>query len=207
MRIYLKNPIKKKQHLLVFIDALIVLAVFIAAYIFKITMYKGGDIGSLWGRLSWLVLLAVLLHLFSFYIFELYNIEIKKTNIYLFFWISISVFLAVGLIAISSYVFPHAKLGRVIISIHIPILIILIFLWRKLFYAILLKRSSKRNLLLIGGNHAAGEIGNLLEEHSMTNYKLSDIISEYKENPGNQKVTHPHQFGKLEPWRLIFYKR
>lgn len=184
MNIFYKNPIKRKQHVLAIIDCLIVIVVFLSAYIFRIVIYESGSIELLWGRLSWLVMLAVLWHVLSFYIFELYNIEIKKTNIYLFFWISISVFLAVGLIAISSYVFPHAKLGRVLISIHVPILIVFVFLWRKLFYAIFLKRSSKRNLLLIGGNHLDGEIVNLLEKHSMTNYKLTEIISEHKENSG-----------------------
>ena len=142
----------------------------------------------LWDRLSWLVLVAVLLHLVTFYIFELYSVTKKGPRDRLLLWIIVSVILGFGLIAIASYGFPKDKLGRVIGLIHVPLLIAAIYLWRRLFYAIFSKRMPENNLLLLGSSPSTDVIAGLLNEYPLMNYSLAGIISDYKENPGGIAV-------------------
>ena len=138
----------------------------------------------MWDRLSWLVFVAVLLHLVTFYIFELYSVTKKGPRDRLLLWIAVSVFLGFGLIAIASYGFPKDKLGRIVAFIHVPLLIVAIYFWRRLFYAVFSKRMFQNNLLLLGSSPSTEVIAGLLNQYPLMNYHLTGIISDYKENPG-----------------------
>ena len=140
MNVFLKSPNKQKQFLLLVVDVLIVFGVFVCSYSIRVILFEGGSLSTLWDRLSWLVLVAVLLHLVTFYIFELYSVTKKGPKDRLLLWITFSVILGFGLIAIASYGFPQDKLGRVIGLIHVPLLIVVIYLWRRFFYAVFSKR-------------------------------------------------------------------
>ena len=74
------------------VDALIVFVVFVCSYSIRIILFEGGSLSMLWDRLSWLVLVAVLLHLVTFYIFELYSVTKKGPRDRLLLWITVSVF-------------------------------------------------------------------------------------------------------------------
>jgi len=184
MNIFLKGPNRQKQILLLVVDALIVFAVFVCAYSVRIILFDGRNLSTLWDRLSWLVLVAVLLHLITFYIFELYSVTKKGSRDWLVLWITVSVFLGFALIAIASYGFPQDKLGRVIAFIHVPLLIVVIYFWRRLFYAVYSKRMPENNLLLLGENSSSEVIVGLLNKYPLMNYNLTGIISDYKDNPG-----------------------
>jgi len=185
MHFFFSNPIKKLQYLLILFDAVIVFTIFIFTYILKIIIYEGGSIAALSERVPWLVIIAVFLHLISFYIFELYNIEFTKTDFNLFFLTILSVLLAFGLIALTSYAFPYEQVGRVILIIHVPLLIMVIFLWRKLFFYILSKRNGnfKKNILTIGNKPSFEEVLSLLKKYQVINYNLVDAIPIIKTNP------------------------
>ena len=184
MKIFLKSPNKQKQFLLLVVDALIVFAVFVCSYSIRIILFEGGSLSTLWDRLSWLVLVAVLLHLVTFYIFELYSVTKKGPRGKLLLWIAVSVFLGFGLIAIASYGFPKDKLGRIVAFIHVPLLVAAIYFWRRLFYVVFSKRMPKNNLLLLGSSTSTETIVGLLNQYPLLNYNLTGIISDYKENPG-----------------------
>jgi len=184
MNIFLKSPNKQKQFLLLVVDALIVFAVFVCSYSIRIILFEGGRLTTLWDRLSWLVLVAVLLHLVTFYIFELYSVTKKGPRDRLLLWIAVSVFLGFGLMAIASYGFPKDKLGRIVGLIHVPLLIAAIYFWRRLFYAVFSKRMLQNNLLLLGPSPSTEVIAGLLDQYPLMNYHLTGIISDYKDNLG-----------------------
>ena len=169
-------------------DIAIVFSVFIFAYIFRVVIYEGGDIARIWGRLSWLVFAAILVHMLSFYIFELYNIEKTRPDTMLFLLICVSVLFAVGLIAVASYLFPGRKLGRVVISFHIPLLISFVFLWRKLFFAVFLEGGGRTNLAFFDSDPSGGKINDLIKMRPLTHYHLSAVITEYKDDTGVLKI-------------------
>jgi len=184
MNVFLKSPTRQKQLLLLLVDALIVFVVFVCAYSIRIVLFEGRSLATLGERLSWLVLAGVFIHLITFYIFELYSVTKKGPKDRLLLWITVSVILGFGLITIASYGFPQDKLGRVIGLIHVPLLITVIYLWRRFFYAIFSKKMPKNNLLVLSSGSSTELITGLLNNYPLMNYNLMGVISDYKENPG-----------------------
>lgn len=135
MTAFLSNPLKNKQALLLLVDSIIILFVFIFSYSFRVVLYEGGHISLIGERISWLVGVAILLHVMSFYIFELYDLETKRSNSKILLLIIFSVIVASGMLATLSYLDPKNKLGRVILATHAPLTIVTVFLWRRLFFA------------------------------------------------------------------------
>lgn len=184
MNSFLKSPTRRKQFLLLLVDTIIVFAVFVCAYSIRIVLFEGRSLATLGERLSWLIFVGVFIHLVTFYIFELYSITKKGPKDRLLLWITVSVVLGFGFIAVASYGFPQDKLGRVIGLIHVPLLIVVIYFWRRLFYALYSKRMPQNNLLILGSSSSTEVITGLLNNYPLMNYNLTGIISDYKENPG-----------------------
>ena len=180
---FLSNPLKNKQGLLLFVDSIILIFVFIISYSFRVVLYEGGHISLIRERFTWLVGIAIFLHLISFYIFELYDLETRRSNGKILFLIILSVVVASGMIAILSYLIPKSKLGRVILTIHAPLTIFTIFIWRKLFF-VYFQEKAGNNLLLIGNSPLNKEILELIENTPIKYYNLTGTIYNYKENPG-----------------------
>jgi exopolysaccharide biosynthesis polyprenyl glycosylphosphotransferase len=166
-------------------DSIIILTIIIITYILKITLYEGSSLSIVSHRLSWLVVIALLLHIVSFYIFELYNVEIKKSSINLLFSLTMSIFVALGLIAIVSYIFPEKRMGRIILTFHVPFVIIFIFLWRKLFFSFFARKTPQNKILIIGTYPSAEEVNSLLSRYVISNYHL---VGAFHYSPANSQI-------------------
>ena len=188
MKAFLRNPIKKKQHLLIFVDCLIVFAVLVISYVLRIIIWEEWSITSLTGRLSWSVFFVVLLHVFCFYIFQLYDIEAKRKRANLLLWIMVSVLMASGLISILSHIFPAYQLGRVLLSIYVPLLTTAIFVWRIIFPSVVLETRLKKNLLLIGPNSLVSETIGGLKNYTKTEYNIIGVFYDHKKKPSFTKL-------------------
>lgn len=184
MTAFLSNPSNKKQFLLLLGDSIIVLSAFISSYAFRIVVYEGGHISLIGERLTWLVGAAVLLHLIVLYIFELYDLEVKRSHSKIFVLIVFSVIIATAMLAILSYLNPQNKLGRIILTTHVPLTIVLIFLWRRLFFAFFQEGTAANNLLLIGDSPLNREIMGMVKKSLVNYYNPANNIINYKENPG-----------------------
>lgn len=184
MTAFLSNPSSKKQFLLLLVDGIIVLSAFMFSYSFRVVVYEGAHISLLGERLTWLVGAAVLLHIMSFYVFELYDLEVRKSAAKMLLLIVFSVVVATGMLAILSYLTPQNKLGRIILVTHVPLTIVLILVWRKLFFAFFQEGKAINNLLVIGNSPLNKEILAVIEKSPIKHYKLADTIYDYKENPG-----------------------
>jgi len=188
VKLFLSSPHKKKQYLLLTVDAIIIFAVFVFAYAFRVVVFEGGSLGAISGRFSWFIIVAVFLHLVTLYIFEQYNIELKRPMVNLFVWLTISVLLSVAFIAILFYIFPGAKLGRVIVFVHIPLAVFGLFIWRILFNKIVLEKSQKNKLLMIGADCSERDITHFIDAYTVINYELLGVMSGYDEDSGTLNV-------------------
>ena len=150
MKAFLSNTIKKKQFLLLLVDCFIVLCAFLSSYAFRIVVYEAESIALIGERIGWLVWGAVFLHVFALYIFDLYNLETRRSEAGKFVLIVLSVIIATTMLALLSYMDPKNKLGRVVLAAHLPLTIVMIYLWRRLFAAFFNEGVATNNLLLIG---------------------------------------------------------
>jgi exopolysaccharide biosynthesis polyprenyl glycosylphosphotransferase len=188
MKTFLSNPLKRKQLLLAFVDSIIVVFALLLSYTFRITIYEGGYISELYIRLSWLVMMAVLLHLGALYIFELYNLEMKRSDNKILLLITVAVFAATGMLGLLSYLDPQNKLGRVVLAAHLPITVLLLFSWRKLFFRLYQQTLPPNNVLMIGSSDLDDEIQVYLNKIPFQHYKVAAKIYDYKENPGKIEI-------------------
>jgi exopolysaccharide biosynthesis polyprenyl glycosylphosphotransferase len=188
MQSFLSNPLKRKQLLLLFIDSIIVMCALVFSYSFRIVIYEGGSISEVSSRLSWLFLMAVLLHIGALYIFELYNLEVKRSDNKLVLLITTSVISAAGMLVIFSYLDPQHKLGRVVLVVHLPVTVVFLYLWRKLFFRLSLQTLPPNNLLMIGNSPLDDEIQQHLNKMPFKHYKVVGKVYNYKENPGKVEI-------------------
>jgi exopolysaccharide biosynthesis polyprenyl glycosylphosphotransferase len=188
MQSFLSNPLKRKQLLLLFIDSIIVMCALVFSYSFRIVIYEGGSISEVSSRLSWLFLMAVLLHIGALYIFELYNLEMRRSENKIVLLITIAVLMATGMLAFLSYLDPHNKVGRVVLTVHLPITVLLLFFWRKLFFRLFQQTLTQNNLLIIGNSCLDDEILRYMNKMPFSHYKVVGKIYNYKENPGKIEI-------------------
>lgn len=165
MKLYLTNPARRSQYLLALGDCFFVVLVFILAYAARIVFYEGGELSSLSRRVSWLIVIAVAAHWLTFYLFELYNTQVKRTGSGLLVLILLSVFAATGLISIASYLFPAYKLGRLILSLHIPVMVLVIYLWRLAYSFLAAGALSSTKIAVVGDLEAFEKVNNLVLSH------------------------------------------
>jgi exopolysaccharide biosynthesis polyprenyl glycosylphosphotransferase len=199
MKTYLKTSVRKEQLFLMVCDALMVFLVFYGSYILRIVVYEGQDVSLLWQRVSGLVPLAVLIHLVVFYIFELYDTKVQKADAKQFLRIVLSVFLATGIIALSSYIFPHQKkIGRILITFHMILLISAIYLWRKIYFSSKSIGTYKKNFICVGSNQSIHKVASELQNSLLPEYTWVGTVTDYSDNPGTVVLNGTQIYPNLE---------
>lgn len=137
---YRTKPNPNLRVFIVFGDVIFITFAFFASYVIRIIIYEGNDFSELFRRLSILLPAAVLLHILIFYIFELYSIDSHKLYMAQLVWIITSTILATFFIISLFYFFPKYRMGSFQMTIHIPLLVVCIFLWRKCFFHFIIDR-------------------------------------------------------------------
>jgi len=161
MRNYLLNPQKMRKIRLLLYDSAVIFGVFVISYLLRITLYEGQAISALVGRVSWLVFLGVLFHLISFYVFGLYEEGYNNDKKFLFINILLSITVASGAVAILSFILPTYKIGRVLVTIHVILMMAAIYLWR-LLYNFKHDDTYQKKALIIGWNKASRKVYDLV---------------------------------------------
>lgn len=178
MVFFFTNPIKKKQYLLILVDSLIIFSAILLSYSLRVALYEGKEIFLVRERLSGIIFVMVAIHILVFYIFELYNIEKSSLKIRGFLSIFLAVGLAVGLLIGLFYFFPKYKMGRVVLTIYIPLVVLGIFFWRLSFFQSLPKGTRDNNLLLITSEAESRLLIKELKKYPVKNYNLVGVICE-----------------------------
>jgi exopolysaccharide biosynthesis polyprenyl glycosylphosphotransferase len=182
----MKLSSRQKRGLLAAGDALIVLCAFSLAYLFRIAVYEGRSIAIFTERISLLMPMAVLLHVIVFYIFELYDIETRKSDAKLFLWLTLSVLAATSLIVITSYAFPAHRMGRVLVGAHVVFVIGAVYAWRRLFFSFISLDHFRKNLIMMDSDSLNMNTKTMdeLMEGLRIDYNWVGVASGYKSNPG-----------------------
>jgi exopolysaccharide biosynthesis polyprenyl glycosylphosphotransferase len=170
------NPEKIRKSYLALCDAALVTFVFFISYIFRIIFYEQGNFLSLVNRISWLVILGILIHVISFYVFGLYDRQNGngcKRHI-LLVNIAASVLTASIFISILSFAFPHDKIGRVLIFIHFVVMIGLMYVWR-LVWSDNIFKNADRKLLIVGWNSLVEKIVHALPSRC-SGYAIKGVV-------------------------------
>jgi exopolysaccharide biosynthesis polyprenyl glycosylphosphotransferase len=173
MKNYLLNPQKRRKLRLLCYDGLVVLGVFLLSYGMRVFLYEGRGVEELIGRVSWLVMLGVLVHLVSFYAFGLYEEDVHANRKILFINILLSILVASGGVAIFSFMFPTHQIGRILVGIHVFLMLAVVYLWRVVYGHS--KETEGRKAIIVGWDGIAQKIVDLLL-HTKTGYTVEGIV-------------------------------
>lgn len=171
------SPFGKKQLLLAGVDSLLIFTALFMSYLLRIYFYENVEMVNSMARLSPIIIFfTIIIHLISFYVFELYRIEEGFTKVKGIVTIAFATFTAVIIITIIFYFFPEQKIGRMVLTINIPFVITSIFLWRIVFFNKVVHIKHIHNLLLVGMNTQNEILLKELEKRPIKEYKVVGII-------------------------------
>ena len=146
-----KNPLARKQKILILVDSIVILAAILCTYLIRLD-FSPDKVLNVMMNGSWqLVLAAVIIHLGLFYIFDLYNFRKLLLHAERLKRIIISVVLSVGLIIVILYFFGN--MVRVALLLQIPLIIAAVYTWRELYVRSSLKTLTKHRVLLVGDDN------------------------------------------------------
>lgn len=115
-------------------------------------------------------MITITVHIFTFYIFDVYNFKYKFTTLNYFVKLLLAVTIGSVLVALSFYLIPHYQFGRGIFLIKIIFLTAFMYLWRLWFGTYILGTGVKKNIAIIGAGVAGQAIYQLLRKDM--NYKI-----------------------------------
>ncbi len=180
MKFILNSPIKKKQYILIIVDCFIIFSAIFISYVIRLKYFEGRNLSFLGERLHFIIIPVIILYILIFYIFDLYNIERKFSNLIDIFNIAISVIISVLLITAYFYFFPKYRFGRVVLISHSIIIIIFLFFWRVINSRLTLRATKPKNLLFIAEHDEAQFLFDALQKYPFKNFNPIGVISKEK---------------------------
>jgi exopolysaccharide biosynthesis polyprenyl glycosylphosphotransferase len=177
---FLTNPIKKKQYLLMMGDSLIIFTAILAAYLIR-SVVEGTPVATVQQRISWMIPVAVGLHLLVFHLFARYEVNqqrIPKRRVVI---LLAAVVVAWAGISILSFLVPEYKFGRIVLTLHIIIAAPALFFWRRrLFQYLVQQTTTPKNLLLVGSDRSNSILQHELSHRFNGEFNLIGLYSPTK---------------------------
>jgi len=172
--------ISKRKILLLFGDLVIIFVSLNFAYAVRLGM--GFDIGEFNKNIFLWIFLSVI-YVFSFYVFDLYNIRMSIFRSRSFFLFSGSLSLVFLVVMGCFYIFPF-HIGRGIFILSFGFTAVMVFIWRSVYSSLSNLAFEKRRVLLIGSGYEEQMIQSLIKNNP--DYEITGVISDDlpKNNPG-----------------------
>ena len=127
MRTYLTSPVRTRIWGYMLIDSAMVAFVFLLSYSFRIVFIENNSLLIMPERVSWIILPGILMHLVCFYVFGLYYLSGNQNKILLFINVVFCVAAASIGVSLFSYAFPGQKVGRILNTIHVVVMVFAVY--------------------------------------------------------------------------------
>jgi len=177
MKQYLLNPGNRYKYLLVACDTVIVAAVILISYTIRVHLNTSHfDFDRVIKRLDFWHLMIIPLHLFTLYVFDMYNLNRLVSPVRSSIILVISVFSAGGLLSGVLFFIPRYVFGRQVLIIHLIVLSLVLVLWR-LSLLKLLKFSGKKKLALICSHPVATKFMEKLSQIQFSGVEVSLVCA------------------------------
>jgi exopolysaccharide biosynthesis polyprenyl glycosylphosphotransferase len=188
-----RNPLVRRQYLLVAGDTAIILLSILLTYLPWFNFSPTLMLDAVMRGLFIPVVAVILVHLLSFYAFDLYNIKNPVPMRGRFLRIVFSVLLAVGsLIVLLYFLQRFPNLRKVLVS-HIPLMILLVYLWREFFYRAFMKTMIKKSALLLGKDRLNEAIVQEILEDPCSEFHCAGLITLPGDNDKEEHTKEPYE--------------
>jgi exopolysaccharide biosynthesis polyprenyl glycosylphosphotransferase len=172
MKGYFFSPQKKLQYYLCIGDFILILLAIVLSYALRVYINRGFDVSYFVSRMNPFLTLIALLHIFNFYLFDLYNLEGLFNPHKVMLRVGGSVLVS-GLV-LSGVLFFLTKyhFGRQVLLIHLVMVYVLIYNWRSLFVKRYLRSDQPLRLAVIGGDDLMPEFFQGMDASDFSGFKL-----------------------------------
>jgi len=176
MKHYLFTPTKRRQQTLLLVDILILLISILITYVIRVlTNFEDPSIFDVLARINPALLVVVMLHIFSLYLLDQYNLD-RLVNLFRSsIMVVLSVWLAGGLIGFIFFFFPKYIFGRKVLLIHLLVVSVFLVLWRLLSYLILIKRARPKQLAVLGNGQIVSAFIEEIPEITNYNFEVNRV--------------------------------
>lgn len=166
-------------------DSILVFFAFFLAVFTKLTYFQSHNIKLVLPVFQWKVFIILLPSPILFFIFELYNQKYWKNNIKLILFITFTVLLTVGIVALYSYLFfiHNITIDKTTLLFYAIFSVSFLFFWRKCFAILFTKfEYLKEKILLIGNQTIMNDIERFMKNNNTTIPSNLMAIKDYSEN-------------------------
>lgn len=151
MRQYLFSYNRKRLYALFIGDSLIIAFSILLSYGIRLYIVKKDPtLAAIYARLDPRHTVVILVHLFSLYLLNQYDLNRLLNSVRSTMMLILSVLLSGLIISGILFFFPKYIFGRQVLLIHIMVVSFFIVLWRHLFTAIIIRKSKPKRLAVIG---------------------------------------------------------
>ena len=201
MNKWIMNPAKIRQYVLLMGDVLIALLSFAAGLLARIVIFKVTPTAfSQMGIFLAFVGVTVILQVFSFFVSDLYNLNIRFTFGQYLFRVGSAVVLTTILSASVFFFAPRFVIGRTVLLVYPLTMTLGVILWRYVFFERIISTTKAQNLALIGMDKSIKKFLADLSWFPVKEYHLKAVIVE--DEPATYLKTQPIPVIKSSPSRL-----
>ena len=187
MKRYISNKIRRQRNIKILGDVFFISLSILVAYILIFTFLERRPLyqtNFYYRLIAWVGIL--ILYIFVFYLADLYDLfKIKDTFRY-----TLTIFLCVAIVSLVSsgvlFFFTKYIIGRRIIIIHIPFVLVFLLLWRFIFINFIQRREKLFRLALIGKSEIILNVMEELSRKGMADFRITQICitgTDRKEQP------------------------
>lgn len=127
---------------------------------------------------------SVFVLLASSYIFDLYNISNHQSRKQIFFKSVLAVFVTFLFLTAIFFIYPLLFIGRGLLAIFLVLFLLMQFFWHVVFILGIHHSLLAENILILGTNTVAKELGELISSTSRFNFRLTGFVtSEAEKEP------------------------
>ena len=164
-----------KQYLMIIGDAVIVLLALAVGVYARLLLGRE----NLFDPLQWLgVTITLSLQLALFFIFNLYDLNVKFRRGRALVRVTFAVIAATIVCATLFYFSERFVFGRNVLLVYLPVAITTAFLWRELFFNILFTVKHKKKVALVGLDTSSQEFITILKEFPVNGYEFVGSLCE-----------------------------
>jgi len=167
------GSIRRRQLILLFGDVVLLFLMAVAAVALKRVFVDGipwSDVfaeplpGGVWALVSGYV--------FSLYIFDQYNLHREISGRGAAAVLALATLVGIALATIITFFFRSLELGRYVVIFYIPLALVALYLWRRLFFARLLRFDRPHRVLLVASNPVEQGIEAELRDRPLGDYSV-----------------------------------
>lgn len=174
---YLRNQWIHKIVILLLVDVCVVVLAIYGGYVIKFsvkTLRVSLDLAV--QRLNFFLLVCIISHVLTLYVYGLYSVIRPWRNVRLFVSISFAMITSTALLMIMQFFVPGYWIGRVVLTLQLPLCVVAIYGWRTLFYGSRLSSIHRKKLVLLGSPELIAEFLREAAAELSFRYKIHGLL-------------------------------